>query len=525
MSSRAVLSAVLIAAGLSIAPLAASAAWIPDGSDGGCGAVGGCAQWVVRRGTPGQQDFGHDAAFGPDGDRVYVTGQIHHGANDDPVLVAYDAGTGQVLWTTERVTDDPVDEGSRVRVTPDGKTVLATEYDPGSAAIVAYDADDGAIRWVVESSFVHADAALSPDGSTVHLAGAADLGASGAIRVLSLDVATGAVESNVTYVHPDGDPDDGHKPSFRYPRVAADGQRVVVTARVDEKTNGSADGIPGPVSPPDDLPGGITVGGGIGLIASGNGSDYNVATVAFDLQAGDVAWTSFHRNASNDTPTGIALDPVHGRVHVTGYTFRNGSGFDYLTATYDVATGAELWNATYDGPTGQQDASKTIGDPVVVDPADGTVYVTGGSTGAGMDVATVAYDAASGDQVWTSRLDLGGWDVAHSLDLGPEGEALHATGWTLGPRSYDFLAVAVDAGDGTVDHVRRWDGDAGVDQSFAGALSPAGDRVVLTGASQRTPGICLQDIHPVVPGECNTTMTTVALPVDPGPVAHVGSGI
>lgn len=493
-------------------------AWTPDGTDGGCGLAGGCARWSDRRGVDGLQDFGHDVAFSPDGDRVYAVGQTHHGdGNDDPVFVAHDAATGQVIWSTALRTEAKFDEAGRVLVTPDGDRLLATIYDPGSSSIVAIDAATGDPLWTVERSFIHVDAALDPDASTVYFAGTdADSDADTAsIQVVAIDVATGDVASTLVHRVPDADPHDGGiSPSFAYPRVAVDGDGVYATARMAEKGGATIGPVRSPVSPPS-VPGHVN---GLGLV--GNATDYNVAVVGFEKATGDLAWSYVYRNASNDTPTDVEADGD--RVHVTGYTFQNLSGFDYLTITLDAATGVEQWNDTYDGPARQQDASMTIGDPIAVD--GDRVYVTGGSTGAGMDVATVAYDAATGDRDWVSRLDLGPWDRAHSLHVGPDGD-VHATGWTLGPRSYDYLSLTHDADDGTVDHVRRWDGDAGVDQAFAGTISPDGTQLVLTGAAQTAPGVCLQDLHEQVPGECSTDMATVALPVDPSPAAHAGAGL
>ena len=59
--------------------------------------------------------------------------------------------------------------------------------------------------------------------------------------------------------------------------------------------------------------------------------------------------------------------------------------------------GAQLWASS--GPAGDPGATS-----VAASPADGTVFVTGLSPGSGhLDYATVAYDAATGAQLWVSR--------------------------------------------------------------------------------------------------------------------------
>jgi len=65
------------------------------------------------------------------------------------------------------------------------------------------------------------------------------------------------------------------------------------------------------------------------------------------------------------------------------------AGYDYATVAYDPASGHQLWASRYDGPLHQGDKALSV----AVSPATGTVFVTGGSGAAGTvpDYATVAY--------------------------------------------------------------------------------------------------------------------------------------
>ena len=88
---------------------------------------------------------------------------------------------------------------------------------------------------------------------------------------------------------------------------------------------------------------------------------------------------------------------------------------DYFTAAYDAATGEQSWRVQYDGPGTSTDDAREI----VVTPDGSKVVVTGqsaGPEGTGLtDWGTVAYDAATGEQLWDA--DLNGDD--NGLDSPP----------------------------------------------------------------------------------------------------------
>jgi hypothetical protein len=73
-------------------------------------------------------------------------------------------------------------------------------------------------------------------------------------------------------------------------------------------------------------------------------------------------------------------------VFVTGE-----SGSDYRTVAYDAATGVNLWSGRYHGPASGTNVATALG----VSPDGTSVFVTGESS-AGLDVydnATLAYSA------------------------------------------------------------------------------------------------------------------------------------
>ncbi|MDM7917033.1 MAG: SBBP repeat-containing protein, partial [Candidatus Eisenbacteria bacterium] len=168
-----------------------------------------------------------------------------------------------------------------------------------------------------------------------------------------------------------------------------------------------------------------------------------------------------------DVPAAIACDASG--IYVTGR-----SNSDYTTIKYDF-DGSQQWLRSYNGPGNGSDApAAMIGD------ADGNIYVTGQSWGAGtnFDYATIKYDAAGNEQ-WVRRYDGPAtvfdldFDYAAALALDGDGNVL-----VTGNSSDDFATVKYDAS-GTETWVRAYDGPgAGVDWATSIAVDAAGNSYV-----------------------------------------------
>lgn len=436
-------------------------------------ATTGTQLWTARyEGPASGLDWAYSVAVSPDGARAYVTG-VSLGTGYDAATVAYDTASGSEVWAT-RSTGPDYEDALQVRVSPDGTRVYVAGVTTGSAGRYdflgeGYESSTGDVLWSASydgpgrGSDLQSTLAVDPRGGAVYVGGAGvGLGnlSQGTstftdATTLALDAATGSQrwvseyngpadgrdEATATEVSPDGttvyvtgySAGFGENFEYDYATVAyatATGDERWV-ARYASPENGVDLAIDVAVAPD----------GGRVYVTGVSQNDY--VTVAYDAPTGSELWVSRYAGpgeASADAPTTMALSGDGRRLYVAG----NSAG-DYATVAYDSDTGTELWVARYDGP------AKGYDDPTGVAPSPdgGTVYVTGYSEDQSFDFATVAYDAASGDQIWLTRFDGpgGDTDVVYSLDVSPDGSRLFVTG--LSADGLLFSAVGYDAQAGT----------------------------------------------------------------------------
>ncbi len=214
------------------------------------------------------------------------------------------------------------------------------------------------------------------------------------------------------------------------------------------------------------------------------------ATVAYNTGTGAQLWVSRYNGPGdgNDIATAVAFNPSGAAVYVTGGSAGSGTGDDYATVAYDAATGKQLWASRYDGPgKGNDEASS-----VAVSPNGQTVFVTGGSLGAtsNNDYATVAYDAATGAQLWVSRYNGpgNGKDFATAIGISPNGSRLFVTGGSTHngkDTGFDYATIAYNAVTGGRLWLSRYNGQANQkDYAHGLAVEQDGKRVFVTGASR-----------------------------------------
>ena len=131
--------------------------------------------------------------------------------------------------------------------------------------------------------------------------------------------------------------------------------------------------------------------------SDGENTQRDILTIKYNC-LGDTLWTRRYNGSDNqdDEPTKMVIDSRN-NIYVTGFSFSNGSNYDYVTIKYNQ-DGIERWVRTYNGLGDSTDISNSVS----VD-REGNVYITGVSYGLGTkgDFATIKYDTL-GNLIWVT---------------------------------------------------------------------------------------------------------------------------
>jgi outer membrane protein assembly factor BamB len=355
--------------------------------------------WATRyNGPANRQDFAHAVAVSPNGGMVFVTGETYTNSRSNFATVAYNAATGKQLWA-KRYGSSGDNAAYSVAVSPGGGRVFITGVSAGQYGTVAYRAHNGRQLWVAR---YHGPG----NGST------------------AFSIAASPTERTVFVTGESAGPDQR-------------GQ---------------------------------------------------YATLAYDAATGKQLWVQRYGNGRAHS---VAVSPGGGRVFVTGENITTASGGDYATVAYRADNGRQLWVTRYNGPANQEDVARSV----VASPTERTVFVTGSCDGSsdeygspvGNDYATVAYDAATGTQLWATRYNGPGNDndYANSMAVSPTGQTVFVTGESLGTAHVtDYATLAYNAATGKQLWLQRY----GPGSASSIAASPRGQVFVTgpTGANDYT---------------------------------------
>ncbi|MDR6905950.1 subtilisin family serine protease [Agromyces sp. 3263] len=451
----------------------------------------GAETWEARfDGPAGPAGRPDDEAFGSavtsDGSRLIVAGNSYPAGfgtfRPDFITAAYDPESGEELWST--TYDGPVQGGDELTgfgLSPDGSTVFVAGSSGGEGTesdfvTIAYDSTTGEQRWLQRfdeqgSGDFAAGLTVSPTGDLVFITGMATREQSTDYATIAYDAATG---EQVWISYFDGPGQETEDP--RDIAVSPDGSTVVVTGQ-----SAGAEGS------------GLT----------------NFGTVAYAAATGAELWSAQHDGPAHgiDLPTAVAIAET-GTVFVSGSSGAESN--DWATIAYDGTTGEEIWTTRYDGDGAATDTPRTS----VVSPDGATLVVTGNSDGVGTDsdYATVAYDIATGAQLWVARHagTANALDIAQSATVTPDGRHVIITGFVdnvESRRDYETIAYSLATGE----QVWSADYDAGSGTDAATAItSDVTDegrlRVFVSGSSAVLEGF----------DESDSDMTTLSY-VDPLP--------
>jgi outer membrane protein assembly factor BamB len=391
------------------------------------------------------EDTAYSVAVSPDGGTVFVTGlglEVLGGGGY--ATVAYNAATGAQLWA--KSYNGGHGGASSVAVGPTGKTVFVTGSGPGFGggyATVAYNAATGAQLWAKvykSASAGAAQVAVSPTGTTVFVTGT------------SLDATAGTDYATVAY------------------NAATGAQLWAKLYRSPGRTNQADSVAVGPTGKT------VFVTGTSGALGAGT-SEY--ATIAYNAATGAQQWLKLYKSSAGARASSVAVSPTGSTVFVTG-----NNGGRYGTVAYNAATGAQLW-ATLAKNSGARPYQ------VAVSPTGKTVFVTGYSENASLtdDYDTIAYNAATGAQLWAKLYKGKLGNVATSVAVSPTGVKVYVTGVSSGQAggggTYAYATVGYNAATGAQLWATQYtSGISAVTGATSVAVSPTSGTVFVTGQAQ-----------------------------------------
>ncbi len=408
--------------------------------------------WEARYyGSNSGTNWPHALAVSPDGSRLFVTGRSWgRTQSEDYATLAYDAGTGELLWQARYDFQRGMDGASSIAISPDGNAVFVTGSSSGDYATIAYDAWSGEQIWAGPRRCC----SMGWDKAFSIAAGPGSVFVTGEMT----DIGSGLDYGTFGYGTPGGDwqasyvgPMPGGTDCAFSLELDPTGEWLFVT--------GLSDG-------------------------EGTGTDY--ATVARFAFTGEEIWSARYDGptSSNDAAQDIVLSPGGSKVFVTGRSWDVDSGDDYATIAYESATGLQLWAARYDGARSDHDHAKAL----ATSPDGSLVFVTGDSMGkSGVDFATVAYDSETGARVWSNRFDgdVLRADYAEALAVTPDESVVVVGGRSMDIETdYDFMTVGYDPLTGAQLWSARYDGARSDSDSISSiAVSPDGSKLFVTGSS------------------------------------------
>ncbi|WP_162055714.1 SBBP repeat-containing protein [Pontibacter pamirensis] len=238
-----------------------------------------------------------------------------------------------------------------------------------------------------------------------------------------------------------------------------------------------------------------------GVYVTSNDTIDNVLLIQrFDAATGQQTWSRKHDRSQqphipdNSTDRELYLTVGNGGLFILGVTTTpatEGNFREYFLASYDAATGEQIW----DQPFGEEPDASALPRGIAVD-NEGSVYVIGverqiiqNRLSNDRNYLTVRYNATTGEQVWAARYYGGERRMAYISDITVDNSGgVYVTGeaYERDHTESFYATIRYAAVTGQQDWVRRYKGPS----SYSGAKAVIADNaggVYVTGNSHLGP--------------------------------------
>jgi hypothetical protein len=355
--------------------------------------------WQMTLDVSEFSDFGRYIAVSPDGAEVVVLGQSNISRpqpgsvgiyDSDLTVVAYNAATGQQLWTaTYNDADKPGDTPLGVAFSADSTVAVIV----GAVALVSGDADGFVVAYSAATGTLQWSYLIAGTGN----------------QYVNNVVAAGANVYTLAYLPHPGEAGNYDIVATCYYSSTGD---VRWSTPINFGISAQPEGLA--IDPADSRLFAVSI-----VPFQSNGTQF--ATTAYDAATGQNLWIARHKGDyadGIDIPTGIAAGPEitlangsrQARVYVTGLVTNTGFGdYDFGTIAYDAATGEQLFDARYGTDRDERAWAITVsadGSRVYMAGRNGPPYNGGASGGGAFDLMTISYDGVTGQQLWAARYSL-----------------------------------------------------------------------------------------------------------------------
>jgi outer membrane protein assembly factor BamB len=457
-------------------------------SDRAAWAAPGVRLWTsYLDGGSGLSDEAVAMVASPDGRRIFATGAAQTASGkprSDYLTVAWDASTGEELWSRRLGRAARQDRPTSVAISPDGDTAFVTgistdRWGRRTWTTIAYATSTGARRWVArtrlrgvqfETFGGQQPTAVLATESRVIVAGNTQLGATANYPAVA-----------VAY-----SPADGHEIwRFRYSPQRYPGAspgaivwsatlnparaHVYLGIQVDETPAGNSEGVlaisaetgerlwrsrylsAALSTHPESI---ATAPDGRGVYLAGVLDLVPRRLLAFRARKGALHWDADLRSQGFGAISSIAPGLDGRLVFATGSESTRLNGV-LRTWAVDAETGNLLWRRGFVRRSGSRSSSG--GEAATVDPGGSVVYIVGDSSvlhcdvecAWSPDIVTIAYDATTGTRLWSRIFGDPAFEVSESstgIAVDPTGSTVSVVGTAPSSNGdLDFVLIGYSA--------------------------------------------------------------------------------